>query len=615
MISTYTISTVTVVNLESACEKEMSSELQPLLENQNRRLLFSLRSTAKSCLSSNLCLPSKAATILLLWTAIFSYAEALILAAATIDSLSAPHSYKTYEVRTGLIAYASLAVIMITYPLWGYVADFCCGRFKVVMTCICLLTVVFVLLCSTALLLIGKDIGGADKLGSIFKSDIVISILGITCFIIFLVGISGYKANFIQLGLDQLHEAQSEYLGLFAHYAILVSSIGVLASTVVVDTSLFYTKNIKLKDIVIDTVLFTLATGALVLLLITCCKRRWFYVELPQKNPYKTVYKVLQFARRYKYPLQRSAFTYCDDYLPSRIDFAKERYGGPFSTEEVENVKTLFRIIAILISLGPVFALQVPASRYIFPLFSYHTHLLKGPNTHWIRLVENGLLMSLAENILLLFYIWYTFSYLRKRIPKMLVRLMAGIIFSLLGVISMLITDAVGHSVVSKNISTNATVQCIFQVTTFNYTIDHQPLNMHWYVLIPPSVFLGIGPLVVIATTIEFISAQSPHSMKSLLIGVFFAIQGFSKLIGYLLTLPFSASNYWKDKSGISCGSVYLLIISIVGLVGLISFSVAAMRYKYRKRDDENFRQRDVEEVYTRYLSQRAGDQNDYTES
>ena len=184
---------------------------------------------------------------------------------------------------------------------------------------------------------------------------------------------------------------------------------------------------------------------------------------------------------------------------------------------------------------------------------------------------------------------------------------MAGIIFSLLGVISMLITDAVGHSAVYKNISTNATVQCMFQETAFNYTND-QSLNMHWYVLIPPSVFLGIGPLVVIATTIEFISAQSPHSMKSLLIGVFFAIQGFSKLAGYLITVPLFTMPYWKDKSGISCGSVYLLIISIVGLVGLISFSVVAMRYKYRKRDDENFRQRDVEEVYTRYLSQRAGD-------
>ena len=598
---------------------KMSPELKPLLENQNRRLRFSLRSKAKSCLSSNLCLPSKAAIILLLWTAILSYTETLISTMVTIDSVTIPHTYKSHEVYIDLVVYVILAVIIITYPLWGFVADFCCGRFKVVITSLCLFTVAAVLGCPVALSLIGKDLGGSFKYGDFFKSDsVAIFIPLLIGFILLAVGFSGYMANFIQLGLDQLHEAQSEYLGLFAHYTMLGSSIGALISTVLINTSRFYINTydhyVKLKDIFMYTVLFTLATGALVLLLITCCKRRWFYVELPQKNPYKTVYKVLQFARRHKYPLQRSAFTYCDDYLPSRIDFAKERYGGPFSTEEVENVKTLFRIIVILISLGPVFALQVPASRYIFPLFSYHTHLLKGLNTHWIRLVETRFLMSLAENILFPLYIWYIFSYLRKRIPKMLLRLTAGIIFSLLGVISMLITDAVGHFVVSNNTSTNATVQCMFQVTAFNYTNDHQPLNMHWYVLIPPSVFLGIGPPVVIATTIEFIAAQSPHSMKSLLIGVFFAIQGFSKLIGYLLTLPFYWY-YWIDKSGISCGSVYLLIISIVGLVGLISFSVAAMRYKYRKRDDENFRQRDVEEVYTRYLSQRAGDQNDYTDS
>ena len=606
--------------LLALAHNKMSPELQPLLENQSRRLRLSLRSKAKSCLFSNLCLPSKAAILLLLWTAILSYTETIILTLPIMDSVTIPHLYKSNEVLTDLVVYAILAVIIIAYPLWGFVADFCCGRFKVVMISLCLFTVAAASACSTALLLTGKNLGHSFKFRDFFKSDnVAIFIPLVIGFILFVIGFSGYKANFIQLGLDQLHEAQSEYLGLFAHYTILVSSIGALISTVLINTSQFYIhtyiNNVKIQDFVVDTVIFSIATGALVLLLITCCKRRWFYVELPQKNPYKTVYKVLQFARRHKYPLQRSAFTYCDDYIPSRIDFAKERYGGPFSTEEVENVKTLFRIIVILISLGPVFVIQVPASRYIFALFSYHTHLLKGSNTVWIRFVENRFLMSLAENILFSFYIWYIFSHLRKRIPKMLLRLMAGIILSLLGVISMLITDAVGHSVVSKNTSTNVTVQCMFQVTTFNYTNDHQPLNMHWYVLIPPSVFLGLGPLVVIATTIEFISAQSPHSMKSLLIGVFFAIQGFSKLIGYLVTFPFFTMPYWIDKSGISCGSVYLLIISIVGLVGLISFSVVAMRYKYRKRDDENFRQRDVEEVYTRYLSQRAGDENDYTDS
>ena len=35
-------------------------------------------------------------------------------------------------------------------------------------------------------------------------------------------------------------------------------------------------------------------------------------------------------------------------------------------------------------------------------------------------------------------------------------------------------------------------------------------------------LLLGIGLLMVIATTLKFISAQSPQSMKGLLLGVFF---------------------------------------------------------------------------------------------
>ena len=49
-----------------------------------------------------------------------------------------------------------------------------------------------------------------------------------------------------------------------------------------------------------------------------------------------------------------------------------------------------------------------------------------------------------------------------------------------------------------------------------------------------------------------------------------------------------------------------LSITSMVGLIGLVLFSVVAKKYKYRKRDDENFSQKEVEEVYIRYLTQAA---------
>ena len=95
-----------------------------------------------------------------------------------------------------------------------------------------------------------------------------------------------------------------------------------------------------------------------------------------------------------------------------------------------------------------------------------------------------------------------------------------------MGVASLLIIDVVGHSI-NKVDTTNHT-QCMFQVrrTPNNGTYIRPTLNMHWSVLILPDLLLGVGPILVEATTLEFISAQSPQSMKGLLVGVFFAIGG-----------------------------------------------------------------------------------------
>ena len=172
----------------------------------------------------------------------------------------------------------------------------------------------------------------------------------------------------------------------------------------------------------------------------------------------------------------------------------------------------------------------------------------------------------------------------------------------------MLVIDMVGHSLLENGTeqSDNSDTQCMFQVYKHNYTIEYNPLNMHWTVLGIPSLFLGTGPLLITTTTLEFISAQSPYSMKGLLVGVFFAIQGICQLIGITAIFPVSLTQPWPLTlpSVISCCSVYLGFILFMGLLGFALFLFAAKNYKYRERDDILFRQRDVEEVYTRYLVQ-----------
>ena len=68
-------------------------------------------------------------------------------------------------------------------------------------------------------------------------------------------------------------------------------------------------------------------------------------------NPIRKVFDILSYAWKHKYPQQRSAFTYWENTLPSRIDLGKNKYGGPYTFEEVEDTKTFLRLILFIISL------------------------------------------------------------------------------------------------------------------------------------------------------------------------------------------------------------------------------------------------------------------------
>ena len=51
------------------------------------------------------------------------------------------------------------------------------------------------------------------------------------------------------------------------------------------------------------------------------------------------------------------------------MDLAKEKYGGPFTTEQVEDVKVFFGILSILITFGSVFITDIAASNILFKVY------------------------------------------------------------------------------------------------------------------------------------------------------------------------------------------------------------------------------------------------------
>jgi hypothetical protein len=404
------------------------------------------------------------------------------------------------------IPYAILVVASMLYPLSGFIADVYCGRLRVAVISLCFILAFVLLICFIEIIGFATN-SLAYRNNSVHlvlhhEAKGFLLILVIFSLVTFIIGLAGYQANMIQLGLDQFFEAPSQYLSLFIMYAEWAFRLGPLPLMVFVPLLLCNGPLSFVGVRVLTMFPFIIAISIIVLLIITRWKRHWFYLNSRRENPYKTVSAIINFARKHKYPLQRSAFTYCTDYIPSRLDFAKERYGGPFTTEQVENVKTFLWILILLFSIGPVFTLEVLSSYFIFPIFGFHTlhHTIdtgldKDFCTGQHTILGTGIFMHTVSTLVLFpTYMRITFSVLRRKVQKMFLRMFIGATICFLGVASLLIIDSMGHSLKHINVSNHS--QCIFQTGyTANHTLWYPALDMHWSVLIPPSLFLGVGPL------------------------------------------------------------------------------------------------------------------------
>ena len=581
-----------------------------------------------SCLPCNICVNSKPALLILVWCVIMGMIYLCLLSLFGIFGYVL--QYLIHSERHGLLtnvlvvtivlAFAFLALFSLMYPFSGYVADVCIGRYRTIVISLIMTWLALLSLCFTVI------IAGiySFKWETLKLAYIPFSLLLLLTLIFMLMGLAGYQANIIQLGLDQLLEAPSEKLGLFVHWLMWAYTLGNLSMFMILVCLPCYvaleTPKPRIYHAMASSpfVFFFILT---VLLAFTCYKHSWFYSEPGQNNPYKTVFQVLNFARKNKYPLRRSAFTFCDDVRPSRIDFAKERFGGPFTSPQVEDVKTFLRIVLVLFALGPVFVLEVPGSYYLFPLFALHVaqevqfkqNEVCPSEVKWV-LLQSGTVGYITSVIFCPLYICVIYSILRKRIPKILSRLWCVIFLPLVGVASMLITDVISHYRYRHYFFNNSDHRvCLFTSHFIYPTHNNTPnlLHMHWSVAIPPSILINVGCLLIHATSFEFISAQSPHSMKGLLVGVFFAIKGLFQFISAAAVVPFAIPKIWNHIYSVTnCGFGYYLFTIVVASIGLVVFSVVVRRYKYRQRDERPYDTRFAEAYYERY-SERYSESSD----
>ena len=92
----------------------------------------------------------------------------------------------------------------------------------------------------------------------------------------------------------------------------------------------------------------------------------------------------------------------------------------------------------------------------------------------------------------------------------------------------------------------------------------------------------AVSYLLIYVASYEFICAQSPHSMKGLLVGTFFAIKGVFQLLGVLLLYAPIGGGCNIGYQFPICGFIYYLINVVISSIGIIAFVLVARKYQYR---------------------------------
>ena len=442
---------------------------------------------------------------------------------------------------------ASNLLACLLYPLFGLLADVRFGRYRVILFGIVLCFLSWII----------KGIGFIVKTYCGF-TGIFWALFGLSYFIQF-VGHSSYIANIIQFNIDQFVGASADELSTLIYWHTAVTPI------MYVILYLFL-QPFKTDEIYLNLAIYIISGLSLSLVLVTHSFSKHKLEETHStliNNPFKMIVEVLCYARKHKYPENRSALTYWEEEAPSRLDLGKEKYGGPFTEEEVENVKTTFRILPFFIAiLGFVCNDNWSGSDF--------DATISRP------LLSAGIGFNVSCILLFFLYQFFFRICFYKYMPNMLVRMGLGLFFALVvGALEMIIATATnGH-------------------------LDSAISNNAWFIYIP-QVFLGLSYLLVAQTSLEFIIAQSPMQMRGLMVGIWLSSWDIGYIFNDLLTIPF------KCETEAVCSSMfYYLTKCLLGLFILVVFSILAKHYKYRVRSNEiNFVQI-VDEHYEKYIDQK----------
>ena len=555
--------------MDNASSDGMEECREPLLKPAASRRKWQMKG---SLVTENMFF-SKVSILILLWT----FSTGLLY-----NLFIKPYSFlqHSYPPDSAVLA-MFISSVWLFSPLAGFIADVKFGRLKILL-CGSFTTLLSV--CSILIegIVLTTSSYSFNATGKMIMAGIVIS------FIFYGFGAILFLSNIVQFGTDQLCDAPTRYSVYFicAYYwtdsfgQLLTAAANVPGHEIAINQHYNIIAIDSLKGSLIGLLLcVSISFSSIVMCLICKKKSRWFIFEKCTQNPYLLVYKVVYFAINHKKPIRRSAFTFCENERPSRLDFGKQRYGGPFTTEQVEDVKVMLNMFKIILTSGPVFTLESAACLSFLNHLTQTITYYEVSNPAYVWFIKYGFIVPLCKVLCIPVWQCILKPLLSRYYPNMFKRM--GIALS---VFTASFVVYFVYDVLDYNNSDDLTYYYNTCSRNDSYVLNNNYIAVpSMYVSILQQLIYGWSQMLLYISAYEFICCQSPQYMKGLLFGLFYATRAFYQFVA--ASIVWFMITEWNSTI-MSCRSGYYLLNILIGVMTLTLYSVVARRYRYRKRDD-----------------------------
>ena len=238
------------------------------------------------------CIPSKSVMLIILWD-ILMYAHVALIRSAITSSFF--NSYVNYSRKNYIFFDITYCLAFLSFPLFTLLADIKIGRYKTIIT-------------GTYLLFVTWIIGGLIIIVNVYLSFYPLHLYLIAfCYLFQIIGYCSVRSNIVQFSIDQSVESSTDELSAIIYWhsvcipmVYIIVELGqiVIKEYMIVSYAL---SGVAMSAVIISNFLFN----------------HWLDTVPHIFNPVKLIVKVLNYARKNKYPRNRSALTNWEEDNPS----------------------------------------------------------------------------------------------------------------------------------------------------------------------------------------------------------------------------------------------------------------------------------------------------------